>query len=243
MDDCWSFNTERREQWELLSGSALPLPVLNTTSMDADAHDHAIEKFYNTRSTSATYPAGRAFATATAVGVVEGSSTEEGAGQCAGYLFGGAAVVLASWRAVHNMKFRLPILPLTDPTWQKPWGQLSEAVTLEVPEQTSPVAFNDLWRYDCLANGSIAWARVLPASLAGRAPGRRFTNDVGNLRGDKGWPSSRYHHAAWVIGGQLYVFGGLGTGPDRSTLELADLWQCSPGGEKEHCLTLHFRCH
>ena len=74
----------------------------------------------------------------------------------------------------------------------------------------------------------------------------RFTDDVGAVRqtgdgnSEEGWPSSRYHHAAWGIGGRLFVFGGLGTGPRRSTLELADLWQFSPGEslrEKTHRLS------
>ena len=155
---------QRREQWVRLGGSPLPLPMLNTTGMDADARDLAIQTFYNTRGTSATYPAGRAFATATAVTVatpappptVEGSggAAEAGAGRCAGYLFGGAAVVLASWREVNNVESRPPTLPRTD--WI-PLGGPTPPATDPVldPAQTFPVAFNDLWRFECLANGSV----------------------------------------------------------------------------------------
>ena len=221
MDDLWRLRVipQLREQtWERVSGSAAALPPLNTAGMTADARDLAIDAFYRSTvrpfAVDATYPAGRAFATATSVGVTESarnsrqSSPREAAeaGWCAGYIFGGAAVV-----------------PRT-----------AEPMEGGVARTTDPVAFNDLWRFDCLANGTIAWARLLlppglvPSALA-PSVSDRFTDSVGLLQRseagvEEGWPSSRYHHAAWAIGGRLCVFGGLGTGPGRAVLELADLW-------------------
>jgi hypothetical protein len=186
------------------------------------------------------WPVGRAYATATAVSSVKRAVSYErqfyAPGQfrkpslnCQGFLFGGLAGI-----SRHST-----IVEEGSAEWTESHPQMIVGRS---------VLLADLWRFDhCVlfANGTGAWTYV-PGPTLGRGP-RSFGSDLGyntfagsyvdrqavDETGNGGpWPSGRAWHGAWSIGGQLYIFGGIGVSKERqkagpAKIELSDIWRYS----------------